>query len=181
MNVKIKKLSDKAVIPAYAHVTDAGMDIVATRKWTDKYGNICYGTDLAFELPEGYVMLIFPRSSVSKYDLTLANSVGVLDCGYHGELIFKFKPALAVSEIGNPESDPEDETWDLDDEEIGISIPGITPYINPNAYYIENKVYEVGDRIGQIIILPYPSIEFEEVEEFSESERGTGGFGSTGK
>lgn len=79
MNIKIKRLSNKAVIPTYAHVTDAGMDIVATRRWTDEYGNICYGTDLAFELPEGYVMLIFPRSSVSKYDLTLANSVGVLD------------------------------------------------------------------------------------------------------
>lgn len=181
MNIKIKRLSDKAIIPAYAHVTDAGMDIVATRRWTDEYGNICYGTDLAFELPEGYVMLIFPRSSVSKYDLTLANSVGVLDCGYQGELIFKFKPSLAVSQLGTPEGDSDDETWDLDDENVGVAIPGVNPYINPTCHYIDERVYEVGDRIGQIIILPYPSIQFEEVEEFGESERGTGGFGSTGK
>lgn len=43
------------------------------------------------------------------------------------------------------------------------------------------STYNVGDRIGQIIILPYPQIEFEEVKELSETDRGTGGFGSTGK
>ena len=48
MNVKIKKLSENAVIPSYAHDGDCVMDIVATRKWIDDYGNICYGTDLAF-------------------------------------------------------------------------------------------------------------------------------------
>ena len=42
------------------------------------------------------------------------------------------------------------------------------------------KMYEVGDRIGQIIIMPYPHIEFKEVEELSETNRGDGGFGSTG-
>ena len=42
------------------------------------------------------------------------------------------------------------------------------------------EVYEIGDKIGQIIILPYPQIEFEEAEELSETERNTGGYGSTG-
>jgi len=42
------------------------------------------------------------------------------------------------------------------------------------------KVYEAGDRIGQIIIIPYPQVEFVEVEKLSDSERGQGGFGSTG-
>ena len=77
MKVNIKKLSENAVIPQYAKPGDAGMDVVATSiNVTDKY--IEYGTGLSFEVPEGYVMLIFPRSSVSKYDLSLANAVGVL-------------------------------------------------------------------------------------------------------
>mgnify|MGYP003648126931 FL=1 len=42
------------------------------------------------------------------------------------------------------------------------------------------RSYSEGDRVGQIMILPYPQIEFEEVNELSDSERGSGGFGSTG-
>lgn len=78
MEIKIKKLDESAVIPQYAHIGDAGMDVTATSvNVTEDY--IEYGTGLAFEVPEGYCMLIFPRSSNSKKDLLLANSVGVLD------------------------------------------------------------------------------------------------------
>ena len=139
MKVKIKKLADNAVIPQYAKDGDAGMDLTAVSKTFDNDGNIVYGTGLAFEIPKGYVGLLFPRSSNSKKFLTLCNSVGVLDSGYRGEVTFKFK-------------------------KIGIV----------------NRVYEIGDRIGQIIIMPYPVIEFEEVDSLSETERGTGGYGSTG-
>lgn len=180
MKVKIKKLSEKAVIPAYAKPGDMCMDIVATRRWTDKYGNICYGTDLTFEIPEGYGMLIFPRSSVSKYTLSLCNSVGVLDCSYRGELIFKYKPTLAVCGISNDEDDGDNEKWSLDDDDTLTAIPGYTPYINTDVVFWDQEVYEVGDRVGQILIVPYPKIEFDEVEELGQTERGTGGFGSTG-
>ena len=136
MKIKIKKLHPDALIPKYAHQGDAGMDVFAiSKKETDKF--IEYGTGLAFEVPEGYVMLVFARSSVTNKDLMLKNSVGVLDAGYRGELVMRFNK--------------------FGDEE-----------------------YEVGDKIGQIVILPYPSIEFQEVEELSESSRGAGGFGSTG-
>lgn len=100
MMVRIKKLSGRAVMPAKAHTTDAGFDLTATRKWCDEYGNLCYGTDLAFEIPEGYVGYIFPRSSNSKKDLTLSNSVGVIDSGYRGEVTFKFKVSWRISEVG---------------------------------------------------------------------------------
>lgn len=146
MKVKIKKLNESAVIPKYSKAGDAGMDLVATSKETDKYGNIVYGTGLAFEIPKGYVGLLFPRSSISKYDMNLTNSTGVLDSGYRGEVFFKFKCPSRFTNF--------DDTC---------------------------FTYNVGDRIGQIIILPYPQIEFEEVEELSETDRGTGGFGSTGK
>jgi dUTP pyrophosphatase len=141
MKVKVKKLNDKAVIPNYAKIGDAGMDLVATSKQTDNHGNIVYGTGLAFEIPPGYVGLIFPRSSLSKYSIMLTNCVGVIDSGYRGEVMFKFKPLY-------------------------------------KEYTVD---YNIGDRIGQIIIMPYPQIELEEVDELTETDRGIGGYGSTGK
>ena len=90
LEVKIKQLSPESVIPTYAKDGDAGMDLTATSKSFDEHGNVCYGTSLAFELPKGYVGLLFPRSSNTKKDLILGNSVGVLDSGYRGEVVFKF-------------------------------------------------------------------------------------------
>lgn len=148
LNVNIKKLAPEAVVPSYAKPGDAGMDLTATSKSYDEHGNVCYGTQLAFEIPEGYVGLLFPRSSNTKKDLLLGNSVGVLDSGYRGEVVFKFKPSA---------------TLDIK-KEVGIG-----------TFYN----YEIGDRIGQIIILPYPKVQFNVVDELSSTERGTGGFGST--
>lgn len=91
MDVKIKRLSENAKIPTYAADGDAGMDVVATRMFYDEFGNACYGTGLAFEIPEGYEMQIRPRSSISKYEVVLVNSPGTLDAGYRGELILKYK------------------------------------------------------------------------------------------
>lgn len=90
IEIKIKKLHPDAVIPSYATKGSGLMDVVATsiRETTDF---IEYGTGLAFELPKGYVMRIYPRSSNSKYDLLLTNSVGNLDSDYRGELLFRYK------------------------------------------------------------------------------------------
>ena len=93
MKVKIKKLHPDAVIPAYAKTGDAGMDLTAVTMKIDEYGNICYGTGLAFEIPEGYVGLVFPRSSNHKKGVILTNCVGVIDSGYRGEVSFKFRPS----------------------------------------------------------------------------------------
>lgn len=156
MKVKIKKLVPEAVIPTYAKPGDAGMDLVAVSTRFDKDGNLVYGTGLCFEIPEGYVGLLFPRSSNSKVDLTLSNSVGVLDSGYRGEVMFKFKPTAR---------------YDVD-LEGNYHFDGIE---------FQYDSYKIGDRIGQLIIMPYPEIEFEEVEELSQTERGKGGYGSTGR
>lgn len=147
MKVKIKKLHPDAVIPSYAKVGDAGMDLTAVSIERDKYSNFVYGTGLAIEIPKGYVGLIFPRSSISKKYQLLSNSVGVIDSGYRGEITFKFK--------------------DVQNNRV-------------DKYENTNQSYEVGNRIGQLIIMPYPQIELEEVEELSQTERGGGGYGSTG-
>ena len=150
MVVKIKKLHPNSVIPNYAKPGDAGMDLTAVSKFFDEFGNICYGTGLAFEIPEGYVGLIFPRSSCSKKQLSLANAVAVIDSGFRGEVVMKFKPSLALDR--------------------GQCVTDRLTY----------GTYNVGDRIAQMIIMPYPYIEFEEADKLSETDRGTGGYGSTG-
>ena len=141
MEVRIKKLSENAVIPTYAKDGDAGMDLVATRIISNTTFDVSYGTDLAMEIPNGFVGLVFPRSSIRKYELALSNSVGVIDSGYRGELQATFKKTNGLDSLA----------------------------------------YKVGDRIAQIMIIPYPPIEFDEVAELSDTERGEGGFGSTGK
>lgn len=163
MNIKIKRLHPDAVVPSYAKPGDAGMDLTAVSKVYDKDGNVSYGTGLAFEIPEGYVGLLFPRSSNSKKDLLLSNSIGVLDSGYRGEVSFKFKPAAFFG--GNLET-------------VGVDSDTYEETFLPPTDLVE---YAIGERIGQIIILPYPQVTFQEVEELSTTERGEGGFGSTGK
>src|SRR6266853_179893 len=90
MNVKVKKLNEKAVMPKYAKPGDAGMDLTSTSK-NYEGKNIVYGTGLSIEIPDGFVGLLFPRSSLTNFDLSLGNHVGVIDSSYRGELIFKFK------------------------------------------------------------------------------------------
>ena len=141
MKVKIKKLHPNAVIPSYAKEGDAGMDFVATKVITEETYSITYGTDIAMEIPEGFVGLAFPRSSIRKYELNLSNSVGVIDSGYRGELQATFRK------------------------------------IHGHA----SDIYNVGDKIFQMVIIPHPIVELIEVDELSDSERGEGGFGSTGK
>lgn len=143
LKVKVKKLHEKAVIPSYSKFGDAGMDLT-TVDIVETEDYISYKTGLAFEIPKGYVGLLFPRSSNSKKDLLLTNSVGVIDSGYRGEIELRYKRI---------KSDFADTV----------------------------KKYEIGDRVGQIIILPYPQINIVESDELSDSERGEGGFGSTGK
>lgn len=147
MEVKIKRLCDEASIPQYAHDTDAGMDLVATSyEYNDEIRCHVYGTGIAVEIPEGYVGLIYPRSSNRKTESYLTNHVGVIDSGYRGEIIASFK------------------TRDFKAGKI-------------QQLY---KPYEVGDKIAQLIIMPYPKVEFTEVAELSSSDRGKGGHGSTG-
>lgn len=91
MQVKFKKLSESAIIPSYAKPGDGALDITATSKEFDKAtGKVLFGTGLAVEIPEGYVGLLFPRSSIIKQPLSLANSVGVIDSGFRGEIKFYF-------------------------------------------------------------------------------------------
>ena len=89
MKVLFKKLVPEAVKPKFGKPGDAGADLVATVAWATE-SQIVYGTGLAVEIPEGMVGLVFPRSSVRNYALSMANSVGVIDSGYRGEIMVTF-------------------------------------------------------------------------------------------
>ena len=166
MKVKIKRLTKSAVIPKYALMGDAGQDLVAISKHFDEYGNVHYGTGLAFKIPENHVGLLFPRSSNAKKDLILSNSIGVLDSNYTGEVSFKFKPSVAFyNDV-------------VTDVSGNIAKTVVTPIFENNLVLQD---YNIGDRIGQIIIMPIPHIEFEEVDELEQTNRNDGSYGSTGK
>ena len=169
MEVRIKKLHKNATIPFYSKKGDAGMDLTAVERYFDSYGNVVYRTGIALEIPEGYVGLLFPRSSVSKMDISLCNCVGVIDSSYRGEIIVKFKPTLSYSTAGLQYEDCKFNYWG------GIIIPAGEQDLRVH------KNYEVGERVAQLIIMPYPYIEFKEVNELTQTERGNGGFGSSGK
>ena len=90
---EVKK--SEAILPTRATPGDAGLDLYSTRitQEVDNSGKLVlvYHTDIAVEIPEGYAGLIFMKSSVAKRSVSLCNAVAVIDAGYRGELIAKFK------------------------------------------------------------------------------------------
>lgn len=182
MKIKIKKLNDKAVIPTYAHAADAGLDLTATSIKHDFGKDVfIYGTGLAVEIPEGYVGLIFPRSSNRNTEAYMTNHVGVLDCCYRGEVMVCYKNRTATK-IADAISDVANDIYDFIDKNNKFnncdSLAENISEINRNAI---KQPYDVGDRIAQLIIIPYPHIEFEEVDKLSDTDRGANGHGSTGR
>lgn len=141
MKIKLQRLHERAVPPVKAKKGDAALDFVATEEEIDVVNRtLTYKLGWAVEIPEGHVGLLFPRSSIANKDISLANAVGVIDSGYRGELMAKFKSLI--------------------------------PH--------KARKYEVGERVVQLMVLPIPEVEVEIVDKLSESERATGGFGSSG-
>lgn len=141
LEVKFKRIVKHAELPEYSRAGDAGLDLVATDVFHNlDYDFVEFGTGLAVEIPVGYVGLLFPRSSISKTPHQLANSVGVIDSNYRGEIKLRFKT-------------------------------------KENR---EDFEYSVGDKIGQLLIIPYPNISIVEADSLSDTNRGTEGFGSSG-
>jgi dUTP pyrophosphatase len=152
--LSVKKLDPEAVIPSRVHEGDVGYDVTAIDDgtWSPDGTFLEYKTGIAIEVPKGFHTELFPRSSVSKYDLLLANSIGLVDNGYRGELRFRFKyiPRFQVTE-------------------------GVLEQLPP-------IFYKKGDKIGQIVVRQsITQFPVNEVNELSETARGDGGFGSSDK
>ena len=144
MEIKVKKLNDKATLPTRGSEYAAGYDLYAAIEnniTVPAHSTEKIGTGLSFELPDETFAAIFARSGLAtKQGLRPANCVGVCDSDYRGEYI--------------------------------VAIHNDTD---------EDKIIEPGERIAQMILMPYIPMTFVETDELSESRRGQDGFGSTGK
>lgn len=147
VNVKFKRTHELAVEPKKATDGSAAVDLVAVSFLASEDEDyVEYFTGLHVAIPEGYVGLIFPRSSISNTSQWLANSVGVIDSDYRGEIRVRMKSSF-----------------------------------DKTKYARNEKKYQVGDRLAQMVIMKLPEVKYEEVEELSDTVRGSGGWGSTGK
>lgn len=143
--LKYQRLYEDVLNPIKGKESDMCFDIFAYSDPIVENSYIEYKTGLRFEIPEGYDMLIFPRSSISKYDLVLCNSIGVVDQDYRGEVLCRFKLTQ----------------WNKE------CLPNL---------------YKRGDRIVQARIIPKTEVKLQEESYISTNTiRGQGGFGSTGK
>jgi len=145
MKLRIKKLNENAIIPTYGSPYSAGADLYAVLD-RDKieippHETVLVHTGLSFEIPEGYVGLVYARSGLAtKRGLAPANKVGVIDSDYRGEVMVSLhNHSNTLQEIDN------------------------------------------GERVAQIVIAPFLKVDFEIADELSDTVRGEGGFGSTGK
>lgn len=144
MKIRVKKLSEKAVIPAYGSEYAAGADLYACidgEITVAPHTTVMIPTGIALELPVGYAGFVYARSGLaSKRNLAPANKVGVIDCDYRGEV------------------------------KVALHNHGETA-----------QTVGAGERVAQLVVAPYITAEFEEAEELSDTVRGAGGFGSTGR
>jgi dUTP pyrophosphatase len=140
-------------MPEKTHVSDTGYDIFCDRV-EDTGSQIKVYTGLAIQPPPAYYIEIFPRSSIYKKYLQLANSVAIIDYDYRGEIILIFN-------------------------KIPLDIKADIGGCYPDLVY--NSKIEVGEKIAQMVIRWRFDGDFIEVKELEESIRGSGGFGSTGR
>lgn len=146
MKLNIKKLTPDSILPTYATPGSNGIDLYCTAVVIHPdYAE--FRTGIAVEIPVGYVGLLVPRSSVSNKNLVMANSCGIIDSDYRGEVSMRFKVLDSAS----------------------------------HGAFKYSKLYTQGEKVGQLVIVPAPKMEIVEVKELDETDRGSGGFGSTDK
>lgn len=140
--IPITKLHENAVIPTYAHLTDAGADLVSIEDAVLLPGErALIATGIAIAIPHGFVGLVHPRSGLAvKNGVALVNAPGTIDSGYRGEV------KVCLINLDSSQS---------------VDLPA-------------------GSRIAQLVIQKVESATFVEVDSLDDSDRGTGGFGSTG-
>lgn len=164
ITLKIKKLHPNAVIPKYANNHAACFDLTVTEIEYIPYGKAIIKFGIAVEVPEGYKLVIVPRSSFTHKGYVMVNSPGQVDSDYRGELQMRI------------EAIPNDYQEGYNNGVIG---PG---YLHrPSKILYPNLPFKVGDRAAQAYIEKVIQATFEEVEELSPTDRGENGFGSTGK
>ena len=141
MTLKFKRIHPDAVLPAYAHPSDAGMDVRSVADVTiPRFGRALVPTGLVALLPSGYEIQVRPRSGLAlKKGVTVLNSPGTIDSGYRGEI------GVVLANFGE------------------------------EAFAVKK-----GDKIAQLVIASVTQAVVEDTDALDETDRGAGGFGSTG-
>ena len=158
MQLKVK-LSDGAPLPKHAKSGDAGLDLTTRETVELAPGETkIVGTGVSVEIPEGYFGMVVPRSGLGSRGVTLSNAVGIIDSGYRGEIkapLHNNKPVV---------------NWERPyDASYNAVLAGLT-----NSMTVKR-----GERVCQLVVVPFVTCECVEVDELSGTERGTDGFGST--
>lgn len=169
-NLNIKLLSDNATTPTRAYGVSAGLDIYAAETVViEPQEKILLATDIAVDIPEGYVGLLTSRSGVSS-KTHLVVETGKIDAGYNGHMKVNIKNDSVVLVPSG-----------MVTKNI-MNIEGVVMKSEPEGNFcLGSYVINKGDKIAQLVIVPIVTPEVNVVEEFeSESERGTNGFGSSG-
>ena len=146
------KLTDEAPLPKHAKPGDAGLDLTTRETVVLEPGETkIVGTGVSVEIPNGCVGLVFPRSGLGSRGVNLSNCVGVIDSGYRGEI----KAPLHNNH------------------------PTVLHAMGRIMASHDRMIIERGERVCQLVVVPFVTCECVEVDELSDTERGTNGFGST--
>lgn len=151
VKVKLKKLNPNASVPTRATQFAGGWDVTATEIIQKEDDLVICKLGFALEIPLGYKLSIVPRSSITNTKWVLQNSPGLGDCDYRGEYQVRFR-AFPI-DFGKGDK----------------------------TFTYQQFPYKVGERIAQVYIEEVVETEFEVVDELEDTNRGDGGFGSTGK
>jgi dUTP pyrophosphatase len=143
LKVRFKKKDESSKLPVKGSLNAACYDVYAHSIKVERPDKIIVGLGFMTEIPPGFKGTLVPRSSISKTNWFLANSMGIIDADYRGEWMMVLRTTGSV---------------------IYDALP-----------------FEIGERCGQIYFEKVGDIEMEEMDELSDTARGTGGFGSTGK
>lgn len=184
--IKFKKLHPDAIIPSKAHKDDIGYDVTAIDVEYD-YENDrwVYHTGLAIESDYGVGAFLAARSNLCKKDAYIPNGFGLIDtANYRGEFLFILKPHIPAHSIVTRIAF---ERWMRLDEgtkenvyfnDFGCCLREVEFEIMEQME--KNPPYKPGEKVCQLIIFEHPEVEIKEVEELTETARGSNGFGSTG-
>ena len=142
MTLRFKRIHPDAVMPAYAHASDAGMDVRSVADLViPAGGRALVPTGLVAIIPPMYEIQVRPRSGLAlKHGVTVLNTPGTIDSGYRGE--------------------------------IGVILANFGDKDFPVAK---------GDKVAQLVFAPVVQPEVLETDTIDDTDRGAGGFGSTGK
>lgn len=161
IEIPVEFVGENIQFPNYSTLGAAGADVYAIEDVTINPGQTkIVKTGLKMEIPYGYAVLVQMRSGLAaKTKLRLANSLGLIDSDYRGE--------IGVI-LENTEPNIKDFKYDNNGNVIGI-------------LYGQSYTISKGDRIAQLRLVEVPRMKFVKIDSVNETDRGEGGYGSTGK